>query len=38
MYLQDNFYTYNVETIVNENMFYYNNERLQEKIKELASF
>lgn len=38
IYLQDDLYTYNVEAIVNEYMFYYNNERLQEKIKELAPF
>jgi transposase InsO family protein len=38
IYLQDDLYTYNVEAIVKEYMFYYNNERLQEKIKELAPF
>ncbi|MBI9009001.1 MAG: IS3 family transposase [Tenericutes bacterium] len=36
IYLQSKLYTYNVEAIVKEYIFYYNNERLQKKIKELA--
>ena len=36
IYLQDNLYTKNVEFIVSEYIYYYNNIRLQEKIKELA--
>lgn len=38
IYLQENLYTYNVKAIVKEYIFYYNNERLQKKIKELAPF
>jgi len=36
IYLHKNLYLKNLEAIVKEYMFYYNNERLQEKIKELA--
>lgn len=36
IYLQKNLYLNNLEAIVKEFMFYYNNQRLQEKIKELA--
>lgn len=38
IYLQKNLYLNNLEAIVKEYMFYYNNQRLQEKIKELAPF
>ncbi|MBU0996410.1 MAG: IS3 family transposase [Firmicutes bacterium] len=36
IYLHKNLYLKNLEAIVKEYMFYYNNQRLQEKIKELA--
>lgn len=36
IYLYRKLYTYNIETIVKEYIIYYNNERLQKKIKELA--
>jgi len=36
IYLHKNLYLKNLDTIVKEYMFYYNNQRLQEKIKELA--
>ena len=36
IYLHKNLYLKNLEAIVKEYMFYYNNQRLQEKIKELT--
>jgi len=36
IYLHTKLYTHNVEAIVKEYVFYYNNKRLQEKTKELA--
>ena len=36
IYLIDNLYKRDIETVVNDFINYYNNERLQEKIKELT--
>ena len=36
IYLNNNLYLNNLDSIVKEYLYYYNNERLQEKIKELA--
>lgn len=38
IYLHKKLYTFNVEAIVKEYIIYYNNDRLQKKIKELAPF